>query len=74
MITIPMNDNIIFELNYEESRKAIKWIKRHNEECKLSKINKISYLFTPINSDIIPSVKCDCGESFILTTTYKLYQ
>ena len=70
-----MDKQIIFELTYEESKKAIDWIKNHKKECKLSSGTiggRFSYSFTPTGLGPLPSVQCACGESETLTNYDKL--
>jgi len=68
MVTIfPMTNKIIFELDYEESKRATDWIKKHNKKCKLSSGtigDKFSYIFTPTGIGIFSTLNCPCGESF----------
>ena len=75
MIITPMKDNIVFELTYEESKKARDWIKKHKMECNLRAGtigDRFSYSFTPTGLGVLSSVHCACGASENLTDYDKL--
>ena len=75
MVAIYPMDKIIFELSYDESKKAREWIENHKLECSLSEGtigDRFSYSFTPTGIGVLSSVKCACGESFIITDMSKL--